>query len=121
MVENNKKTGDDIVQQLGAIAAALECKFMLKGESISIDKVFARTGLLPAFMRRADQLCSFCLGHGLGVTFEKADAAILGVSVDFDAATPSSLRLLCAADVLIEIMQQSPTHDVTTLDSLLLD
>lgn len=121
MAENNQKTGDIIVQQVGAIATALECKFTLKGESISIEKVFAKTGLLPAIMRRADQLCSFCLGHGLGVTFEKSDGAILGVVIEFDDVTPTSLRLLCAADVLIEIVQQSPTHDVTPLDGLLLD
>lgn len=117
----NKKAGDDLVQQMVAIAAALECKFTLKGESISADKVFAREGLLPAIMRRADQLSSFCLGYGLGVTFEKADSAILGVTIEFDSKTANSLRLLCATDALIEIMQHSPTADATPLDSLLLD
>ena len=121
MAENNTKTGDDIVQQLASIAKTLECKFSLKGEPISIEQVFARTGLLPAIMRRADQLCSFCLGHGLGVTFEKADGATLGVTIEFDTKTPGCLRLLCATDVLIEIMQQSPTPEVTPLDSLMLD
>jgi intracellular multiplication protein IcmS len=115
------KVSEKIVGQIASIAEALECHFTLKGDPISIDQVFSKNGLLPAIMRRADQLCSFCLGYGLGLTFEKADSAMLGVSVDFDEATPTALRLLCAADVLIEIMQSAPSQDVTPLDELMLD
>ena len=111
----------DIAVQISAIAKALDCRFTLKGQPIPIDKVFERTGLLPAIMRRADQLCSFCLGYGLGLTFEKADGALLGVNVTFDDKTPTALRLLCAADVIIEIMQGAPSPDVTPLDELMLD
>lgn len=115
------KVSEEIVYQLIAIAKILECNFTLKGEAIAIDRVFAKKGLLPAIMRRADQLCSFCLGYGLGVTFEKADSAILGVSVEFDEVTPNALRLLCVADVLIEIIQTAPSMDITPLDQLMLD
>lgn len=116
-----KKVSQEIIHQVSAIAKMLDCNFTLKGEPISLDRVFAKNGLMPAIMRRADQLCSFCLGYGLGLTFEKADSAILGVTVEFDEVTPNALRLLCAADVLIEIMQGAPSTDVTPLDLLLAD
>ena len=94
MTTNN--VSEEIVHQISAIAKMLDCNFTLKGDPISLDRVFSKKGLLPAIMRRADQLCSFCLGYGLGLTFEKADSAILGVSVEFDEVTPNALRLLCA-------------------------
>src|SRR3982751_5181906 len=93
-----------IVPQICAIARTLRCNFTLRDQPISIEQVFAENGLLPAIIRRADQLCSFCLGYGLGVSFEEAQGGMLGVRVKFDEATPNSLRLLCAADVIIELM-----------------
>lgn len=121
MTENTDETGDKLVQQVCAIAKALECNFTVKGEAIAIEDALAKTGLLPAIMRRADQLSSFCLEYGLGVTFERADGALLGVTMNFDNTTPTNLRLLCITDVLIEIMQRAPTHKETPLDELMLD
>ena len=115
------KVSVEIVHQVSALANMLDCHFTLRGEPISYERVFAKHGLLPAIMRRADQLCSFCLGYGLGLTFEKADSAILGVSIEFDEVTPNALRLLCAADVIIEIMQGAPSNETTPLDLLLSD
>lgn len=111
----------DISQQVASIAKVLRCNFTLRDQPVSVNEIFAETGLLPAIMRRADQLCSFCLGYGLGVTFEENQGSMLGVRVVFDEATPNSLRLICAADVLIELMQNSPSRDVTPLDDLMYD
>lgn len=121
MAKKANTDDSDIVARIMALAKVLECQFTLRGEPIAVEKVFAKQGLLPAIMRRADQLCSFCLGYGLGLTFEKADAAMLGVVVSFDEATPSALRLLCAADVLIEIMQSAQSPDIIPVDSLMND
>lgn len=115
------KIDETISQQVIDIANTLGCKFTLKGEEISAERVFAVSGLLPAIMRRADQLCSFCLGYGLGLTYEKFATGMLGVKVEMDEKTPISLRLLFAADVIIELMQTSPTADVTPVDELMLD
>ena len=111
----------EITEQVGQIAKVLRCNFTLREQPISIDQVFTHNGLLPAIMRRADQLCSFCLGYGLGVSFEEAQGSMLGVQVKFDDATPNSIRLLCAADVIIELMQNSPSKDITPLDDLMYD
>jgi intracellular multiplication protein IcmS len=112
---------DQIGLQVASIAKELGCKFTLKGNSANPDEVFSPNALLPAIMRRADQLCSFCLGYGLGVDFSRADGTMLGVTVNFDDKGPSALRLLCAADVLVEIVQNSPNAQVVALDELTLD
>lgn len=111
----------EIVQQLSGIARALRCNFTLREQPISVDQVFADTGMLPGIMRRADQLCSFCLGYGLGLSFEQATGSMLGVRVKFDNNTPNALRMVCVADVLIELMQNSPVRNTTALDDLMYD
>lgn len=104
-----------------SIAKVLKCNFTLKEQPVSYEQVFADTGLLPAFARRADQLCSFCLGYGLGVSFEDQQGTMLGIRVKFDDVTPNALRLLCLSDVLVEVIQQAPSREVTPLDDLMYD
>lgn len=103
------------------IVASLNAKFYLNDRFISYDEVFKDTGLLPAIARRADQLCSLCLGYGLGVTFEDAESAVLGSRVVFDEVTPNSLRLLCMTDVVNELIAGGPSRDYTPLDELMYD
>lgn len=52
----------DISEHLSKIARQLGAKFYLLDRMISPEEVFMPTGLLPAFAKRADQLCSVCLG-----------------------------------------------------------
>ncbi len=114
-------TKQDIATQVAAIAKELGCKFSLKGEIVDPVQVLTVKGLLPSIMRRADQLCSFCLGYGLGVDFTRADGTTLGVIVNFDDKGSSALRLLCAADVLVEIVQNSSNPQQVPLDELMQD
>jgi intracellular multiplication protein IcmS len=111
----------DIRKSMVAIAASMNAKFYLNDRFVSFEEVFSDTGLLPAIARRADQLCSLCLGYGLGVTFDEAENALLGIRVVFDEVTPNSLRLLCMTDVLNELMQGGPSKDYTPLDELMYD
>src|SRR3990167_3024591 len=110
-----------ISKAMGIIAASLNAKFYLNDRFVSYDEVFSVTGLLPAIARRADQLCSLCLGYGLGVTFNDAEGALLGTQVVFDDVTPNTLRLLCMTDVMSEIIQGGPSRDYTPLDELMYD
>ena len=110
-----------ISKAMGIIAASLNAKFYLNDRFMSYDEVFSETGLLPAIARRADQLCSLCLGYGLGVTFNDAENALLGTSVVFDEVTPNSLRLLCMTDVINELIHGGPSRDYTPLDELMYD
>ena len=111
----------DISKSLGLIAIAMNAKFYLNDRFVSYDEVFSVSGLLPAIARRADQLCSLCLGYGLGVSFDEAENALLGTRVIFDEVTPNVLRLLCMTDVVNELIQGGPSRDYTPLDELMYD
>lgn len=111
----------DISKGMAFIAGNMNAKFYLNDRFVSFDEVFSYTGLLPAIARRADQLCSLCLGYGLGVSFEEAENALLGTRVVFDDVTPNVLRLLCMTDVLNELIQGGPSRDYTPLDELMYD
>lgn len=112
---------NDIRKSLAMIASAMNAKFYLNDRFVSFDEVFSYTGLLPAIARRADQLCSLCLGYGLGATFDQEEGALLGLRVVFDEVTPNSLRLLCMTDVVSELIQGGPSKDYTPLDELMYD
>ena len=111
----------DIPKSMSMIAASMNAKFYLNSRFLSFEEVFSYTGLLPAIARRADQLCSLCLGYGLGVTFSDAEEGLMGSRVVFDEVTPNVLRLLCMTDVLSELIQGGQSKDYTQLDELLYD
>lgn len=111
----------DIPKSMALIAGSMNAKFYLNSGFLSFEDVFSYTGLLPAIARRADQLCSLCLGYGLGVSFSDAEEGLLGSRVVFDEVTPNVLRLLCMTDVLSELIQGGPSKDYTPMDELLYD
>lgn len=111
----------DISKQMAKIARLMQGSYTLNGRPMTMEEVFSPTGLLPGIARRADQLSSLCLGYGIGVTFEEAEGAALGVKVIFDDITPNVLRLLCLMDVLNELMKGTPKGEVTALDQLMYD
>ena len=108
-------------QCMTVIANSMNAKFYLNDRFVSFDEVFSDTGLLPAIAKRADQLCSLCLGYGLGATFDETEGALLGIRVIFDDVTPNVLRLLCMTDVVNELIQGGPSRDYTPLDELMYD
>jgi intracellular multiplication protein IcmS len=111
----------DISKSMALIAASMNAKFYLNDRFVSYEQVFSDTGLLPGIVRRADQLCSLCLGYGLGATFDEEQSSMLGIRVVFDEVTPNALRLLCMTDVLNELIQGGPSRDYTPLDELMYD
>lgn len=111
----------DISKCMAIIAANMNAKFYLNDRFVSFDEVFGVTGLLPALTKRADQLCSLCLGYGLGASYDEAEGALLGIRVVYDEVTPNVLRLLCLTDVLNELIQGGPSRDYTPLDELMYD
>jgi len=111
----------DIGKQLALIATEMGISFTTNSKPMAVDDVFSNTGFLPAIIRRADQLCSFCLGYGLGISFDEAPEARLGVYVKFDNAVPNMLRVMCATEILYELMESSPNRPVVALDDLMYD
>ncbi len=112
---------DEFSKQLVCVAKELGVSFNLNGELLELEKAFSAKGMLPAFLRRADQLCNFCMGYGLGVSFTAAAGSMTGSTVDIDDKVPTSVRLLCVTDVLVELMQNSRDGRSVALDELLLD
>lgn len=111
----------DISKCMISIVAGMNAKFYLNDRFVSFEEVFADTGLLPAITKRADQLCSLCLGYGLGATYDETEGALLGIRVVYDEVTPNVLRLLCMTDVVNELIQGGPSRDYTPLDELMYD
>lgn len=111
----------ELRKALHAIAKSLHANFTLRGRPISYEEVFSEIGLLPAIARRADQLCSLCLGYGIGVSFDEIEQSLLGVKATFDEVTPNILRYLCIADVLSELIQNGGSTLQTPLDELMYD
>lgn len=111
----------DISKECGRIAQAIGAHFVLNDKPISYAEVFSVTGLMPAIVRRADQLCSLCLGYGLGVSFDEAENTLVGTKVTFDDVTPNVLRLMCITDVVFELINAGPSRNQTPLDELMYD
>jgi intracellular multiplication protein IcmS len=111
----------DITKRFCALAKKMNANFTFNDRPMSYEEVFSETGLLPALARRADQLCSLCLGYGIGISFDEAEKSVLGVKVTFDEITPNILRLFCIADVISELIFSAPSRDRTPLDELMYD
>lgn len=111
----------DLKKKLFHILGAMNANFTLNDRQITYEEMFSDTGLFPAIARRADQLCSLCLGYGIGVTFDEAEKSLLGVKVVFDDVTPNVLRLLCITDVISELIKSGPSPELTPLDELMYD
>lgn len=113
----------DLVSQLSNIltqvATDLGCKFIMRSEPIATSRVFDSKGLLPAIMRRADQLADFCLGYGLGAQYNKSESAELGLELELGDGAPNSLRILCCMDVLYELIQSSASKASISVDELI--
>lgn len=111
----------DLINSLCKLAKTTNAKFTFCGNPISYEEVFADTGLLPSIVQRADQLCSLCLGYGVGATFVEAEKSLLGVKVQFDDITPNVLRLMYIYDVILEIVKKASSQDQIPLDELMYD
>lgn len=108
-------------KQCCVLAKTLKANFTLNGNPIPYKDVFAENGLFPAIAKRAEQLCSLCLGYGLGAIFTNEEKSMLGVTLSFDEMTPDALRLLCIADVISELIYTGASRTTTSLDELLYD
>lgn len=111
----------NIQKHLELIAKEIGLGFTLFNSPISYEEVFKDTGLLPAIARRADQLCSLCLGYGIGISFNEDEKSRLGVRVTFDDVTPNVLRYMCITDVLYELSFTALSPSSVPLDDLMSD
>ena len=111
----------DLKKNLTHIIKSFDAYFILRDKPIGYEEILSEIGLLPAIAKRADQLCSLCLGYGIGVTFIDAEKSLLGVKVQFDETTPTVLRLLCMVDILSELINNAQDKKKVSLDELMYD
>jgi intracellular multiplication protein IcmS len=111
----------ELKKALQAIVKTLKANFTLNGRVVAYEEVLSEVGLLPALARRADQLCSLCLGYGIGVSFDEVEHSLLGIKANFDEVTPNILRYLCILDVVCELIQSGGSAANTPLDELMYD
>lgn len=111
----------DFGKALALVAQEMKIGFTLHDKALAAESVFAETGLLPAFLRRADQLCSFCMGYGLGVRFDPAENSQLGIKAVFNTEVPNVLRLMCAVEILYELAEAARNRTSIPLDDLMYD
>ena len=101
------------------LTSKLEVSYQLRSRKISIDEVFSESGLLPAIIKRADQLSLLCFGEGVGAKFVDNGSSMLGVVVEFEGALKAG-ALLCITDTLIELTR-GVRQGIVVLDELLFD
>ena len=116
-----KKMSTELAKILCMLVDEISAKFTLYGKAVTNAEIFSDVGLLPALAKRADQLCSLCLGYSIGATFTEVEKATLGSKVQFDEVTPDVLRLLCILDVIYELVRVGPSKDQKPLDELMYD
>ena len=109
-----------IAQLCQRYVSDLGLTFSFKGDSISYDDIFRENGLLAALAKRADSNATVALGYGIGAHYTINDDSLLGVTVEFDTSTPTSLRLAFLVDALEELKSSASDVDgVIALDELL--
>jgi intracellular multiplication protein IcmS len=117
----SQEIAQNMAEKLAIVMRSMGISFILKGKPLPYSEAFSEQGMLPAIARRADQLCSLCMGYGIGVTFEDAANTVTGSRVTFDTIAPDVLRYLCIVDVLAELAKAATDAHATALDELLDD
>ena len=95
--------------------------FSFKGKNVLPSDFLKEDFLMPAFAKRADDLCSLCFSYGLGASFEDKKDSTLGFIVKFDRSCSNVIRLVFLSDVFWDIARATPSSGVVVLDELLYD
>lgn len=98
---------------------ALNTGFKLENKPIDCETVLENPVLFSSIMKRADQLCSFCLGTNLNMQFNKDSNH--NITVEFNEQSSYALILLCAIEIIIEMIETAPDTNNVNLDDLLYD
>ncbi|MBM93925.1 MAG: type IV secretion protein IcmS [Legionellales bacterium] len=111
----------DVKDQCIALSRVMGIDYGMKGRDLTYEEVFMANGFLPAIVQRADKVSNLCFGYGIGAEFIDDPKGTCGKRVQFDDKTPNSVRMICIADVLCELVTMSLSSGRTMLDELLYD
>lgn len=102
------------------LTTKLNLIYELRGKIIDAEEVFAPSGLLPALLKRADQLSLLCFGKGVGVEFVDEQSSMLGVVAKFRADDVEVAAILCMSDTFLELTRGRKSAKLA-LDELFCD
>lgn len=111
----------DIYRCMALIADRMQIKFTINNKPVTSIEVFSEHGMFPAIIKRADQLSSFCLGQGLGLTFEDTPTGMTGRKAILDTNVSNAYRIMCMTEILCELTESSPNPKLVALDNLMYD
>ena len=91
--------------------------FTFKNKPLSHEEVFAAFGILPGVLKRANKICSVCVGTSLGGTFPKTDRSYLGYSLELkELSLPLPFAMLFIVDVLEAVIAGKGPASTVALD-----
>lgn len=97
----------------------LNVHFKLNNKSLTSKNIVNNKTLVASIIKRADQLCSFCLNTSLNINFNKKEDS--DIDLEFNDNTSHTLIMLCAIEIIIEIIETAPDTNNVNLDDLLYD
>lgn len=111
---------EDIKKACVALTKKMGVQFVLRSKKITSEEVFSESGLMPAIVKRANQLSLLCFNKDLGIKFEDSEKSMLGVKVVFDEGAMPLFATLCISDTVIE-MTHGVRNGEVSVDDLLYD
>lgn len=111
----------DIHKCMALISDHMQIRYTINNKPLTSMEVFAENGMFSAIIKRADQLSSFCLGTGLGLTFEESATGMTGTKAIMDTTVSNAYRMMCMTEILCELTESSPNAKEVALDNLMYD
>lgn len=111
---------DALIQFCMALTRHFELTYVLRSKEVDPEEVFSDVGLLPALLKRSDQLASLCFGVTSGASYKDEDKSMLGTRLILPKKPLPVSSLVCIQDTLLEISRGVKKNRVE-LDELLYD
>jgi hypothetical protein len=102
----------DVSSILTKLAEGRQKNFVYRGETLTLEQVFALSGTLSLFVRRANQLSDFLFGSQLNVSLVPDADSLTGERVVINEQQHSFVLIMLLYDVLEEMIINSGGGDV---------
>lgn len=103
----------DVSGILTKLASQRQKTFLYRGETLAPERVFAQTGTLSIFVRKANQLSDFLFGGQLNVSLVSDSDALTGERVVINEQQNNFTLIMLLYDVLEEMIVNAGGDTVT--------
>ena len=111
----------NLIQFCKAISKKNGLQFSLRSKKIEDEEVFSDVGLLPALLKRADQLSSLCFGVTSSATYVDEEKSILGTKLLLKDNASLPMGVYLSLLDTIEEITRGVRNGRVDLDELLYD